>query len=202
MRAKFINEGFSDITIDNVVNKETLDIWMQDNFKNELFMYSYASEHNLNPEEMDVDEWIDTKEAEEWIEYEIESRFYETINKFRYEIIDGDELSIWRRITVPDNWLEHLEKQGNRLGIYWSWEPNAAEEHWGYDENKRLALIESLIKVDYIDWINTIRLNMDPEAEEEKEIRLFKNTPLQIINLEIDGEKVDITLIKNKIFKA
>lgn len=38
--------------------------------------------------------------------------------------------------------------------------------------------------------------------EDEKEIRLFKNTPLKINKLWINDEEVDITFIKNKIFKA
>ena len=65
-----------------------------------------------------------------------------------------------------------------------------------------MAFIGSSVKVDEVDWINTIRLNMDPSAEEEKEIRLFKNTPLEIESLEINDKEIDITLIKDKIFKA
>jgi hypothetical protein len=203
MKAKFIYEtAFVNIQKEDIINKDTLGIWTQNDFNRQLFMYSYAQENNLNPEEMDEDEWIQTEKAEKWIEYEIESRFYDTLNKFRYEIIDGPKISIWRKMTVPNNWLEHLQKEGNRLGIHWSWDPDEAEEHWGYDESKDLVLIESVVNIDYINWSDTIRLNMDPTSEDEKEIRLFKNTPLQIISLQINEKDINIMSIKNKIFRA
>jgi len=202
-KAKLNEMAFSDINMNDIINKDTLNIWMGDDFKNELFMYSYAQEHGLDPEKMEVNEWIDTKEASEWIKYEIESRFYETINKFHYEVIQGSRIQIWRKMTVSDNWFEHIQKEGKRLGIYWSWNPEAAEEHHGYNTDKKdLVCISSSVKVDEVDWIKTIRLNMDPVAEEEKEIRLFKNTPLKIESLEINNEEIDINLIKDKIFKA
>ena len=43
---------------------------------------------------------------------------------------------------------------------------------------------------------------MNPSYEDEKEIRLFKNTPLKLISIKIDNEKMNISSIKNKIFKA
>jgi hypothetical protein len=189
--------------MNDIINKDTLNIWMGDDFKNELFMYSYAQEHRLDPKKMEVNDWINTKEASKWIKYEIESRFYEIINKFHYEVIQGSRIQIWRKMTVSNNWFEHIQKEGKRLGIYWSWNPEAAEEHHGYNTDKKdLVCISSSVKVDEVDWIKTIRLNMDPVAEEEKEIRLFKNTPLKIESLEINNEEIDINLIKDKIFKA
>ena len=55
----------------------------------------------------------------------------------------------------------------------------------------------------YIDWNQTIEANIDPQiGDDEKEITLFKNTPIKIEALWIDGKDMDITPIKDKIFKA
>ena len=55
----------------------------------------------------------------------------------------------------------------------------------------------------YIDWESTIQLNMDPNiGEDEKEIRLFKGTPLKILKLIKNNEELNINKIKNKIFYA
>jgi hypothetical protein len=204
LRAKFVFEQrFEDIKKKDIINKDTIKHYIN-GFNNELFMYSYAKFHKLDPEKMNVEEWENTEEGRDWINYEIENCFEETINKFEYEIINGDSLSIWRKMRVSNDWLNHLQKQGNRLGIYWSWDPNAAEEHWGYNipEKFNVVTIESSVNVDYINWIDTIRCNMDPSSSEEKEIRLFKNTPLKIISLKINNKNIDLSLIKNKLFKA
>src|SRR5574343_2107265 len=39
-----------------------------------------------------------------------------------YNNIHNDNIHIYRAITVDDDWIEHLQKQGRRLGIYWSYE--------------------------------------------------------------------------------
>ena len=43
---------------------------------------------------------------------------------------------------------------------------------------------------------------MNPSNEGENEIRLFKNTPIKINRLWINDVEIDISPIKNKIFKA
>ncbi len=64
--------------------------------------------------------------------------------------------------------------------------------------------VVSEIKEKYVDWIDTYRLNMDTSlGDMEKEIRLFKGTPLKIIRIYDDkGNDLDLTPIKGKTFKA
>jgi len=203
MRARFINEmSLESLDVKDIVTKDLYNQWRGDNFLDELFLYSYADEHGKDLEDLIDSDFVDTKEFEEWYKYEMESLFHETFNKFHYDILNGLIIPIWRAITVKDNWVNHLEKFGGRLGIYWSWDKNAAEPHWGYDNGKISILIESEVNVDHIDWIETIQLNMHPSYKEEKEIRLFKNTPLKIKRLEINEEEIDISNVQNKIFKA
>lgn len=204
MRARFINEmNISSVKVEDIVNKKFLDSLLMDSFLEETFKYQYADENNLSQEDIeDMDSDVE-KDFMDWFKYEIENRISETINKFEYEIIKNNKISIWRVITVDKNWIEHLEKQGNRLGIYWAWDEDAAEAHWGHNLISKIpVLIESEINVEHIDWIETIKQNMNPEYEEEKEIRLFKNTPLKIKSLKMNGKNIDISNIQDKTFKA
>jgi len=138
------------------------------------------------------------------MKYEAEYKFDEVINMISDQI-KNDNIEIFRIITVGKNWIKHLEKQGNHLGIYWSFDEDAAEPHWGYNNSKKQikALIKSLIDQKYVDWVRTIRANLTlSTGEEEKEITLFKSTPLKISSISINDEEQDISKIKNKIFKA
>ena len=58
------------------------------------------------------------------------------------------------------------------------------------------------MNADHVNWIDTIKTNMNPSNEGENEIRLFKNTPIKINRLWINDVEIDISPIKNKIFKA
>jgi len=203
MRARFLNEmSISSIKLEDVVNKKMIDEWLLDDFTEEILLYSYAEEHGLDPDILIKNDFIESVEFKKWGLYELELKFYEIQNKFNYEIIEEDMIPIWRMISAKKHWLYHLENEGKRLGIYWTWDKAAAEPHWGYDSNISKFLIESEVHAKHINWIQTIKANMHPSYEEEKEITLYKNTPLNIISIEKDGGELDISNIKNKIFKT
>ena len=65
-----------------------------------------------------------------------------------------------------------------------------------------MATIEIEIHEKYIDWITTLEMNMNPFYTEEREIRLFKNTPIKIKALSINDEDVDISFLNDKTFFA
>lgn len=208
MRAKFINKlneiALSNVNLKDVLSKEFFKIFYGNEFNIEMLMFSYANDYAIDPNTLDIDEWQDSEDGKKYIEYSIEYRFSEVISMLDDVIRDDNSIIIWREIFVDENWLDHIEKQGNRLGIYWSYDKNAAEAHWGYDlKNKQIkVLLESKVNAEHINWIETIQQNMDFSMEEEKEIRLYKNTLLKINNIYIDGEIINIEKIKNKIFRA
>jgi hypothetical protein len=208
VKEKIFETLLQDIYYNDVVNKKVLKELTSDTGFLDYVKYDYASENNIdiiqyedNPDE----DFEDTEDFRKWFEYEIEYRFNNAKENLE-ELIDlNGEISIWRKMMVDENWIEHLEKKGQRLGIYWSWDMNAAEPHWGYNiANKNIEItIESVINENYVNWPPTILANMHPNYSEEKEIQLFKNTPLKIINIYKDGEKIEISKrIKNKTFKA
>lgn len=200
----FINEmSFHSLTYDNVINNEYVNkIKMSDEYERfiEYFKYEEGLE-DLENEEIENHEYF-----EGWFHDELKMRFDDAMDKISSKIKPDNTIDIWRMMTVDDNWMSHLIQSGKHLGIYWSWEENAAEAHWG-SGGKQSVLIQSLVNENYINWEDTIELNMNISlGDEEKEIRLFKNTPIKIIGVEINNEQIIDTpegnQIKNKTFYA
>jgi hypothetical protein len=61
-----------------------------------------------------------------------------------------------------------------KIGIFWSWDENSAEAHWGsFGPGTEEILLQARVGKDDIDWEGTFEANMDPATgEEEREIRL------------------------------
>lgn len=133
--------------------------------------------------------------------------FKEEYNRFLDEFLSKTEylygsFEIYRVITVDNNWIEHLKTQGKHLGIFWSWDEDTAEAHQGDRNKPNEAHITCEIKDTDIDWIETLRLNTHPYNNEEKEIRLFKGTPLKITKLLINNILIEDNIIYSKTFYA
>lgn len=197
---QFINEAsFHTFLDENIVN----DKFITDFIKSDDSAY-YLLNYFIEVNDLDEDDSDDIEKSPEYHEF-VKDEFYgylESTKDNLYDKIDynTNKIKIYRAITVDDNWIDHIKKQGKRLGIYWSWDIDGAETHWGDPKKKKEALIESEIDEKYVDWIETFRLNIHPSYNEEREIRLFKNTPIKINSIKIDGDEIDIEEIRNKIF--
>ncbi len=189
--ASFFNFENDDILTDKYITNfiETEDYTEQ--------ILDFFSEKNELDDENEIRNSLEFRKfLKEFLESNLENAKENIDNSISYD----NKITIYRAMTVDDNWIEHLKSQGKRLGIYWTWEENAAETHWGDYDKKRTAIIEALIDEKYVDWVNTFEVNIHPSSEEEKEIRLFKNTPLNIKSITIDSEEIDISQFGDKIF--
>jgi len=214
---KLLREGLlgeksiSDVSLHDFNVKEIMDNWLRSSTETPvmLFKYEMQDDYDLSDEEKeelmdaDEDEILDTDRFKNWLKYEVEYK----IDDFTRSIGDyfnGDMITIWREMTVTMEWVKALQTTGNRLGKYWSYVENAAEAHWGSHRSSEVkVLFQTSVPEKYIDWNQTIEANIDPQiGDDEKEITLFKNTPIKIEALWIDGKDMDITPIKDKIFKA
>jgi hypothetical protein len=185
------------------------EVEMSDNYERYIEYYQYEE----NMVHVDKEEIEKTENFKKWFTYELSVRFDDAVDNIKDKIKPDGTIDIWRRMTVDgeeNHWINHLADAGKHLGIYWSWDERAAEAHWGDTTKNSNALIKSSIKEGYIDWKNTIYANMDLSlGEEEKEIRLFKNTSLKIEELNIDGQNVSDVMgvdyeqqLRNKTFYA
>ena len=162
-------------------------------------IYDYIEENELHHNQSD-DIDINSIEFQTWIKNYLFDKFdniVEDIDSYFY----NEKITLYREIFVRPDWLEHLKKEGKRLGIFWTYKENMTDSYWGdYDKGDLKVKMKIIIDNKHINWYDTILLNL--RNPEEYEIRLFKNTPIKIEGLDIDGKAVDISSIKDKIFLA
>lgn len=121
----------------------------------------------------------------QWCIDKIHDVYYEHF----YQSVRSGKIEAWRAITAPQNWKpEHWE----HLGIYWCWQENHAEAYWGQASNQGGAnnhnyIIHAFLPVESIDWINTLKMNANPDYEHEYEIRIHPNSAVEVLNIEDKG---------------
>lgn len=198
-----LNENsINNINSKEVLTKKYFDLLFNDSFNKELLIYAYKYENSID-DEIDDEVIFDSKDFKNWLIYEFENKFDDKFYEINSFIKDDNTINLYRIMMTDENWINHLIKEGKHLGIYWSFKKENAEPHWGYNQNKKYkVLLETNIDETYIDWVTTFRLNLTPNVEQEKEIRLFKNTPIKIISLQINDKPININFLNNKIFKA
>jgi len=195
----FINEAsLSTIGMDYVINKKFLDIVLSDSYNREYLIYQYMHEDYISSED-DVDE----AEFTEWTKYELDYLASEFITKVNTELIKNGKIRIWRAMSVNKEWESRLQTEAKHLGIYWSWDQEGAEPHWGYNtELPFTTIMEAEVDETSVDWYPTIRLNIEPVSFEEKEIRLVKGAKIKIVSIKIDGKEIDLSDISGDRFIA
>lgn len=195
---QFINEArLNDINISDVVNKKFIDLAISDTYNEESLRYEYASEEGISDDEIDEDDFRN------WVEYEFESLAENFIDRLKRDLINNGKIKIWRAMTVNKEWESRLPSQVKHLGIYWSWDESSAEPHWGYsNEMPFTAIMEAEVDETAVDWLPTIRLNVEPVSYEEKEIRLVKGAKINLTSIKIDGEEIDLSDLSGDRFIA
>ena len=196
---KIINEAsFHSFDNDDILTDEYITNFIVSDGADGL-LHWFMQENDIEDEDEDV--VSNSPEYFSFIKDELE-RHLEDAKENIYDKIDyhSNKIILYRAITVDDNWLHHLKTQGKRLGIYWSWDDSGAETHWGDYSKKNLAVMEAEIDEKYVDWKTTFEMNMNPNFSEEKEIRLFKNTPIHLKRLTINDDEIDVSIFGNKVF--
>jgi hypothetical protein len=108
----------------------------------------------------------------------VHDRVYDVEYSIR-SLFKGDHIQVYRVITAPEDW-----HPGDRHpGIYWSWDKDAAEAHWGnFDGNHVLWMLETILHKDDIDWPRTYLMNVDLQSETEKEITVRVGIGVEVTN--------------------
>jgi len=111
--------------------------------------------------------------------------YYYTLRELR-NLVDKQDgvITIWRAMNVPENYENHLIKQGKRLGIYWTWHDEGADVYNGARKHLKNITIEATIDEKYINWEHTLLMNCNLSYHNiEREIRLYDGTALKIKNI-------------------
>lgn len=162
------------------INK-AIDRYGSDTYLEEIYKFEYP----------DNDITEDSEHYNEFI-YDFFSSNIENVFDDVYYTLEHEPL-VYRSITVSEDWtIENLKDKN--IGIYWSYDRDKAEPHWGYNKNKKeILIIGEIIYDDSVNIDETILLNLAPGlGEEEKEIRLIKDKLILVKGVEIDGEFIEI----------
>jgi hypothetical protein len=196
-----LEKSFYDINSDEIFTDDFIKKIMKEDFiRDEAEVY--RDNKNISDDVKDLSKYP------EFIEY-IKQQLYDNYDKFCQDFefetgwTDDKKLKIFREITVKDNYIEHLKTSGKHLGKFWTYDEEFAEAYWGDFDKPHVALLTACVDEEHIDWIETIRKNVHPDYHEEREITLFRNTPIKLLNIYINKEEVELDKeLLNKIFYA
>ncbi len=136
------------------------------------------------------------EEKVEWVENrrsDFEAQFYS-----HAEDQEG-KLVVYRAMTVPDPDVFvslivdglYENEQFKGVGVYWAWDENKADSHWGRGGMKGVVL-RGLVDLKDIDFETTAMMNFDPRSgEEEAEIRIREGAQIQLLGVKIENKWVE-----------
>jgi hypothetical protein len=149
--------------------------------------YAYAREHEIeiNHDNFDGSDTsaVDTNTPEftHWFKGWVEERLWDAWGNFAHLFDASGNATLYRVITAPADW----KPDARHPGIYWSWDKNAADAHWGdFSEGNVKWRIAAEVNMSVVDWTTTLAMNIMPDYEDEKEIRIRENSPVNIIGVE------------------
>lgn len=170
----------------------------------DLYLDSFKS--SLSDEEYDEfgyyskDEIFSMPEFLNFVKQQLTNEYKEKINKILSKF-KNNKIVIYREITVPKSW----RPDSKNLGVYWSWDENAAEAFWGENgKGYKNYLLVGEVDESNINWDETIMKNINPVLENECEIEVKQNASiklLKVINRDTD-KQVNIDKYINKELKA
>lgn len=152
-----------------------------------------------------IEQEDDTDEAHfrEWLVEYVEGRIYDAIGYLNGSMTtQNGEIVIYRRITAPDNWVEQGGLTAQPLGVFWSWSEDAAESHWGdHSSGHQEYMIMGSVRMQDVDWVQTLYANANPLYEEEKEINVNDGAPVKFLDVYRieNGKPVEISGHENLI---
>jgi hypothetical protein len=106
-------------------------------------------------------------------------------------------IDIYRMIDVESDWLDEFLGSGDilNLGEHWSFDIGGVGGYGANGLDHDVVFHAKVLQTDINLWRSFFQ---NVEYPEECEINLYPNTPLELISIEIDGQKVDLSNFKNK----
>lgn len=153
----------------------------------EVLVNAYKNEENINTTD-DDNEIMYSEDFKKWLIYDFEyncERIFNLINSLKE---NDNKIRIFRALKVDDVWLENPSEN---LGIYWSYDKKSVDTHWGDYSKKYTVILEAFVNFKNINMTNTILANVSPDTgEQEKEITLYKNSPVELLHIWKNDEDI------------
>ena len=119
---KYLNgASFYSFNNDDILSDKYIKNFIKSDDLTNILLDWFIEKNDLN--EDDKEDIRLSSDFHDFIREELE-RHLEEAKESIYDKIDfhSNKITLYRAITVDDNWLQHLKTHGKRLGIYWSWE--------------------------------------------------------------------------------
>lgn len=167
----------------------------------EIMVGYYLGENPEKRNELDSlneREIAETSDFLNWLEEDLKYKYDDFMRLFKNLKNPDNSVTIYRIMKVKESWKKKLLKNEQiNLGIYWSYEEDAAEAHWGHNISDTIEVfIEARVDFDKINWYQTMFANLQPSTGDEKEIRLPKDVVLNVQRIN------DFDFNKNIVFKS
>lgn len=117
----------------------------------------------------------------------IEQLIYDQwIPELLYSASEEKYIEVWRALSFnslhEERFLANLQSpEHNKLGVYWTWQEDYAQDYWG--KGNLIYLLEGRVLIPNIDWKETTLRNISAGWINEKEIRIIENKEIQLFNI-------------------
>lgn len=139
-----------------------------------------ADDPYASPDDEEEEFDTDSPEFQEKLLAWAKDRVWSAHEEIDYMFQGKDVIRVYRMITAPPNWKPDPKQHP---GIYWSWDEDAAEAHWGsFGKGHVQWLLVADVNSSQIDWVSTLAANAVPDSESEREITLRQDTPVQLVD--------------------
>jgi hypothetical protein len=128
----------------------------------------------------------------------IDARFYDFISDLRNKAKEDEGKILATRcisVTDVDEFLFHVANgtplpEYDGLGIFWSWDEDKAECHWGRSNGKRIT-VHALVPFESIDIRGTLMHNLDMSlGEDEAELTVKEGAEIYVAGVQVDSEYI------------
>lgn len=202
---EFLNESFN---IEKYINKkEILDniesTWF-DSFNGPEIVQEFINVYDIDNEELDDNLYLDNimnlalelypNEFRNYWEDKKEEIYFNLVSELD-KFQKSNELTLYRSIVINDEILNQIITGAKKtLGVYWSYKKENAIPHFGYNHNyNKEIIITSRVSSKYIDLQGTLNAwSNGSTGEEETEIRLIENSPLTVLEIEVEHQKINL----------
>lgn len=140
----------------------------------------------------DINDALTDKGKEAWSQYFIES-FNESIQDMLWTIkhsMDKNDglIDVWRSIQFnkgdyDDVYDAIIKGHHGGVGVYWSWEENAADAHWGSGGTE--ITLHGQVRPEDIEWEETLRKNVY-DLKDEKELEIGQNAAIKLVGMAVE----------------
>jgi hypothetical protein len=164
---------------------------MLDDVNADLYSISTYTKDS-EPDDMFTDEY---KELwEDFVKDHAEYLTTDAVDAINESFSENGLVEVWRSVVYSkkidqtgegfDDIYSAIVDGFGGVGIFWSWDEDAAEAHWGYsnDPGKKELVLHGMLRTQDIDWVETLYLNMYG-LRDEKEVRTAQKARVMLLGM-------------------